>query len=133
MAGYSHRTLSQKLGYKPGFKYMLVNQPANYLRLVHDLPEGCISSKSGRDVDLIHIFTDSEVELRVMLPELREKIRKNGMIWVSWPKKSSGVETDLSGDIVRRTGLAIDLVDSKVCAVDETWSGLKFVIPKSLR
>jgi hypothetical protein len=85
------------------------------------------------DLDFIQFFTKSRAELERQLPKLRKSIKQDGMIWISWPKKSSKVPTDLTEDIIRDTALALKLVDVKVCAVDETWSGLKLVIPVSER
>ncbi|NND72843.1 MAG: DUF3052 domain-containing protein [Rhodothermales bacterium] len=133
MADYSGRALWQKIGFKPGYQFMVINKPLDYDALVAGMSAECKEVQDGESLDLIHFFADSEEELRVLLPAFRRKIKSNGMIWVSWPKKASGVDTDLSGDVVRRCGLGLDLVDVKVCAVDETWSGLKFVIPKSMR
>ena len=133
MADFPHRTLTQKLGYKSGYQYALINVPDNYDELVFDLPDDCVHDNQGSNLDLIHFFPENEGELRVALPTLQSRIKRNGMIWVSWPKKSSGIETDLTGDVVRRAGLSLDLVDSKVCSVDTTWSAMRFVIRKSRR
>ena len=125
-AGYSGTPLSKKLGYKPGFRVKIVNQPENYWQLLIDLPEDVHEEMEG-PYDLIHFFTSQRSELEKELPRLKEEIDKKGMLWISWPKKSSGVESDIDGNIVRATGLESGLVDAKVCAVDGTWSGLKFV------
>jgi hypothetical protein len=87
----------------------------------------------GRAYDYVQIFVRSKDRLRALLPALRQAITKCGMIWVSWPKRSSGLGTDLAESDVRNAGLAIELVDVKICAIDETWSALKFVIPTALR
>ena len=133
MADYTNRKLYQKLGFREGFRYSIIHEPQFYRELLGGMPDDCVEDKDGRHLDLVHFFPDSEAELRVELPELRSMIRQNGMIWISWPKKASKVATDLSSDVVRRTGLALDLVDSKVCSVNETWSAMKFVIPRHLR
>lgn len=130
MAGYSGTPLAKKLGIKPGAKVMLLNAPDNYLQLFTDLPAD-IYFVGGGDVkkDVIHFFTKQQDEFLTMLPKLMKQIKPEGMIWVSWPKKASKVVTDITEDIIRNFALEIGLVDIKVCAVDETWSGLKLVIP----
>lgn len=132
-AGYSGRPVAVKLGYKPGFRYRRENAPADYDVIVGELPEGALQVQDEAELDLVHVFVMSEEQLAVRLPELRRMIASNGMIWISWPKKSSGIESDLSDSVVRRHGLQNELVDIKVCAVNEVWSALKFVIPKKLR
>ncbi len=110
------------------------NAPANYLRLVSPRPNNVTISRSiTKGIDIWHLFTKSAAELRAQLPKLKEAIHPNGMIWVSWPKKSSGVATDVTEDTIRAVALPLGLVDVKVCAVDEIWSGLKLVIRKELR
>ncbi|MGK7397318.1 MAG: DUF3052 domain-containing protein [Candidatus Cyclobacteriaceae bacterium M3_2C_046] len=134
MAGYSGTPLVKKLGIKSGFVIQIINEPRHYFDLLENLPEEIIiSEKAGSGHDFIHVFTKSKHELIDLLPQLRNKIKPNGIIWISWPKKASGVVTDLSGHEVRTIGLSNNLVDIKVCAIDETWSGLKFVIPRHLR
>ncbi|GAC1302729.1 MAG: hypothetical protein NVSMB24_07750 [Mucilaginibacter sp.] len=129
-AGYSGTTLAKKMGIKPGFRIGLINQPGNYFDLFTDLPPDItITNDVTIKKDLIHIFTKSEKEFTAMLPGLKTQITPNGVIWVSWPKKASKVVTDITEDIIRNYALSIGLVDIKVCAVDETWSGLKLVIP----
>ncbi len=108
MAGYSGKSVVQKLGIKPGFRIFVGHAPAAYCDIVGALPEGRLGA-------------------------FRDVIVPNGMIWVSWPKKTSGVATNLSDVVVRETALPLGLVDIKVCAIDDTWSGLKFVIPKDRR
>jgi hypothetical protein len=130
MAGYSGTPLAKKLGIKPGAKVMLLNAPDNYLQLFTDLPAD-VYFVGGGDVkkNVIHFFTKQQDEFLTMLPQLMKQIKPEGMIWVSWPKKASKVVTDITEDIIRNFALEIGLVDIKVCAVDETWSGLKLVIP----
>lgn len=129
-AGYSGTPLAKKLGIKENSKIKLVNQPDYYFELFTDLPGSVtVVSDNKTKKDLIHYFAISEEKLHADIQILRAEIEENGMIWISWPKKSSGVETDLNGNIVRKAGLQSGLVDVKVCAVDEIWSGLKFVIP----
>ena len=134
MAGYSRTPLVKKLGFKPGFRVRISNAPPDYEDLVSPGPEDVrISTAIRKDVDLWHFFTRSESELRTALPRMKECIRQDGMIWVSWPKKSSGVSTDVTEDTIRKHALPLGLVDVKVCAVDDVWSGLKLVIRKELR
>jgi hypothetical protein len=128
-AGYSGTPLPKKLGIKPGDTVVLLNAPSGYKKTLGEVPEGVkFATSIAGGHNLIHIFTASRKELEKDLPRLAKNIAQNGMIWVSWPKKASGVKTDITEDVVRDTALAIGLVDVKVCAVDETWSGLKLVI-----
>ena len=134
MAGYSGTPLAKKLGFKEDHRVRLSNAPDNYLDLVQPLPEGItISTGIRKDIDVWHFFTRSATELEATLPKLMLGIRSNGMIWVSWPKKSSGVPSSVTEDTIRTVALPLGLVDVKVCAVDEIWSGLKLVIRKELR
>ncbi len=110
------------------------NAPANYLRLVSPRPNNVTISRSiTKGIDIWHLFTKTAAELKAQLPKLIKAIQPNGMIWVSWPKKSSGVASDLLENDIRRAALSLGLVDVKVCAVDEVWSGLKLVIRKENR
>ncbi len=127
--GYSKTPLAKKLGIKPGFKLKLVNAPEYYLDLFTDMPEDIDITVGKQKVDLIHFFTKDEKELAQLLPKLKNGIVQNGMIWVSWPKKTARVMSDVSENLIRDTALSIGLVDIKVCAVDDVWSGLKLVIP----
>jgi hypothetical protein len=134
MAGYSDTPLLQKLGIKPGTTVVTVNAPTSYRRLLGALPEGVsFSERLKRDSNFVHVFADNRAELETRLPALREKIADNGTVWVSWPKKSSGVPTDVSQDMVRAVALPLGFVDVKVCAIDETWSGLKLMVRRSNR
>jgi len=127
MAGYSGTPLAKKLGLKDGFRVYLVNPPNEFEREL-ELPEDLrIIPAKVRPLDLVLLFTKSEAKLRKEFPALAHKLRANGMLWVSWPKKASGVATDLNENIVRRIGLDAGLVDVKICAVNDVWSGLKFV------
>jgi hypothetical protein len=129
-AGYSGTPLAKKLGIKAGFVIKLVNEPAYYFELFTDLPGDIkLLNDPLLEKDFIHFFTKSEEEYIQTLPLLKKEIKANGMIWVSWPKKASKVVTDVTENLVRNYALKIGLVDIKVCAVDETWSGLKLVIP----
>ena len=134
MAGYSGKPLAQKLGIKPGMKLLFVNSPENYLQLLGDLPQ---DSKQVKDktasVDFAHLFVKKISEMEKFLPSLVKRLEQNGMIWISWYKKSSGISTDVSEDLIRATAFPLGLVDVKVCAIDEQWSGLKLVIRKENR
>jgi Protein of unknown function (DUF3052) len=128
MAGYSGTPLFKKLGYKDGFTAKAVNAPAHYMALLGDAAAVVtFTDRATTNIDLIHLFTNSQKELATALPRLMKQIRKDGTIWVSWYKKSSGKATEVTEDMVRNTALASGLVDVKVCAVDEDWSGLKLV------
>lgn len=129
-AGYSGTPLAKKLGIKDGFHISLINAPEYYMDLFTDLPANLyFEDKKSDKVDFIHFFTKSKDEYMNLLPELKDQIKSNGMIWVSWPKKASKVVTDITEDIIRNFAIKSGLVDIKVCAVDDTWSGLKLVIP----
>jgi hypothetical protein len=125
MAGYSGTPLVKKLGIKSGFNIAFVNPPANFVQGL-DLPsETTLSSRQALDFALL--FVKSQRELAAKFSTTAAKLKPEGMLWVSWPKKASGVKTDLTDNVVREFGLSEGLVDVKVCAVDEVWSGLKFV------
>lgn len=129
MAGYSETPLPKKLGIKEGARVLLVNAPQAFPQELGQLPEGAeFVSASNKKLDLVLIFVKSRAQLVKRLEQLRPKLSQNGMIWVAWPKKSSGVETDLSFDVVQKAGLATGIVDTKICAINDVWSGLKFVI-----
>ncbi|MDJ0756031.1 MAG: hypothetical protein QNJ45_21060 [Ardenticatenaceae bacterium] len=134
MSGYSKTPLFKKLGIKPGNRVLVKNRPDHYEQLVDPLPEGVkLLKRRGSEVDIIHLFTKSRAELVRLLPGYMTLIRPAGMIWVSWPKKASKVPTDVTEDVIREVALPLGLVDVKVCAVDEVWSGLKLVIRKENR
>jgi hypothetical protein len=127
MAGYSGTPLVKKLGIKPGFNLAFVNAPSGYAKEL-DLPSAVtINSRSAKPLDFVQLFVKSEKELKPKFSEYAQRLDASGMLWVSWPKKSSGVMTDVSEGTVRAIGLAAGLVDVKICAVDDVWSGLKFV------
>lgn len=134
-AGYSGRPLVKKLGIKPGYIVMPVNEPGHYFDLLGALPEHIKIVRKGYDqpVDFIHLFANDEQTLHNYFPALKPKLAKDGMIWVSWIKKSSQMETDIGESDVRLLGLEIGLVDIKICAIDEDWSGLKFMYRKADR
>lgn len=127
--GYSPSPLNRKLGLKPGYRIAVVNPPDRYWDLVHPLPEGvALAGPRAKRLDFIHVFVERSAELQRALPKLVARIKPEAMIWVSWPKRASGVATDVTEDVIREIALPLGLVDVKVCAVDETWSGLKLVI-----
>jgi hypothetical protein len=129
MAGYSGTPLPKKLGIKEKYRVALVNAPADFAAILGDLPAGTEVVKHARaPLDVIVFFTKSESELWKHFGELAAKLAPAGGLWIGWPKKASGVATDLTENIVRQIGLEVGLVDNKVCAIDETWSGLRFVI-----
>lgn len=130
-AGYSGTPLAKKLGYKPGFRVLLDNAPDNYADLVEPLPDGV--EHADKHLDLVHLFTDSKKDLAAKLKRYVKKIKPDGMIWVSWPKKASKVTTDITEDVIREVIADTTLVDVKVCAVDEVWSGLKLVVRREHR
>lgn len=126
--------MAKKLGLKDGRRVLARNVPGNCLELVTPRPEGVmISSRLRNRVDACHFFTRSAADSRVRLPKLMDRIKQDGMIWVSWPKRASGAQTDGTEETIRDTALPLGLVDLKVCAVDETRSRLKLVIRKELR
>lgn len=128
MAGYSGKALVVKLGIKKETRVVALGSPVAYEKLVGGIPgEVKVSTSLRGAVDFIHFFTKFESELRSMFPKLKKSLVEDGMLWVSWPKGASKVATDLNENVVRKIGLEAGLVDVKVCAVDETWSGLKFV------
>lgn len=130
VSGYSGTPLAKKLGIKEGFKIRLVNQPEYYFDLFDDFPENVqILSDTQNKKNLIHFFTKEASMLIDEIIALRTEIESNGMIWISWPKKTSKIITDITEDTIRNLALTNGLVDVKVCAVDEIWSGLKLVIP----
>ena len=133
MAGYSGTPLWKKLGYKTGMSAYVDGGPSNYISLLV-LPADVVvawlpSAKS--DVQFVHLFTTSASNLKRKLESYRKRIVPGGVIWVSWPKKSSGVTSDISEDTIRDVALPTGLVDVKVCAVDEVWSGLKLMIRRT--
>ncbi len=130
MADYSGTPLFKKLGIKEGARVALVNAPADFGSVLGELPVGVSFVKlprAGRTVELVLFFVRSESELRKKFGGLAARLTPAGMLWVAWPKRSSGVATDLSFEVVQAIGLAAGLVDNKSCAVDEVWSGLRFV------
>jgi hypothetical protein len=136
MPGYSGTPLPKKLGIKPGFRVQLVSAPAEVQTELREALASCAIARDGKrksnnshndPLDFAIIFTKSQAELKQEFRRLAKLLQPAGMLWVSWPKKSSGVASDLDENRVREIGLAAGLVDVKVCAVTEIWSGLKFV------
>lgn len=136
-AGYSGTPLAKKLGIKPGMRVLVVGYPGDYSALVAPVPEGAevrmASETPTAPVDILHLFTNSRDEVFRILDEARGMIKQDGMIWVSWFKKAAKLPTEITEDTIREAALPLGLVDVKVCAVDEKWSGLKLVIRKELR
>ena len=127
MAGYSGTPLPKKLGIKEQFRVALFDLPADVKADLKSALAGCQVAKDG-PVDFAMIFVKNASELKKQFPRFSKLLARSGMLWVSWPKKASGVASDLDENEVRRIGLEAGLVDVKVCAVNEVWSGLKFVI-----
>jgi hypothetical protein len=129
MAGYSGTPLIQKIGIKPGHRIILRNHPASFIKDLGKLPEGTqTAERVSGNANVIVYFTERLAGLEKDFSRLAATLVSDGMLWIGWPKKASGRPTDLTEEIVRRVGLECGLVDVKVCAIDETWSGLKFVI-----
>ena len=133
-AGYSGTPLSKKLGIKAGQRVSAPGAPTNYRKLLAPLPEGIeFQSRVTKTTDVVHFFTASKADLAKNLVSWLKVLGPDAAIWVSWPKKASKVPTDITEDTIRAVALPMGLVDIKVCAVDETWSGLKLVLRKELR
>lgn len=133
-SGYSGTPLAKKLGFKEGFSVATINAPEDYLNLVGPVPATVtVAAERVAAADIVHLFTNSRDELFSQLARLRDLIRQDGSIWVSWYKKAAKVPTEITEDTVREAALPLGLVDVKVCAVDEKWSGLKLVIRKENR
>jgi len=128
MSGYSKTPLVQKLGIKPGFHLAILNAPAGYERVLVDLPAGITqSAELGHGLDFVQFFCRERAQLEQRFPELKAALKPAGMLWISWPKGTSKVPTNLNENIIREIGLENGLVDVKVAAVDDDWSGLKFI------
>src|SRR5262245_3232749 len=134
MAGYSGTPLAKKLGIKEGSRVFVVNAPKDYAKLVEPLPRDVhLVPRLDAQTDMVHIFATERNRLRGVLESVMAKLRPAGAIWVSWPKKASKVPTDIGEDNIREIALPLGLVDVKVCAVDDVWSGLKLVVRKENR
>ena len=132
MAGYSGTPLSKKLGLKPQFRVAFFQLPGDVRAELKEALSGCVLAKDGKDasaqLDFAMIFVKSQADMRQQFPAFSRRLAPAGMLWVSWPKKASGIVTDIGESDVMKIGLTAGLVDVKVCAVNEVWSGLKFVI-----
>lgn len=134
MAGYSGTPLAKKLGVQSEQRIYLHNPPKHYLKLIDPLPDDVrFMARFSHTVDLAHLFFTEQDKLGNALERFRRTAKPDIAIWVSWPKKASGVETDITEDVIRNVALPLGFVDVKVCAVDDTWSGLKLVVRKHLR
>lgn len=133
MAGYSATPLIKKLGIKAGQVAVVINPPVNYRKLLGKLPAGTeLSNRVAGDGQFVHLFSTCR-DLAKALERLRAKMADTGVLWVSWPKKSAKVPTDITEDVIRAVALPLGFVDTKVCAVDPTWSGLKLMIRRENR
>ena len=134
MAGHSSTRLAQKLGIKPATMVVVINEPANYRKLLGQAVDGVeFSDRIGSDSSFIHFFTTQRGELQKQLTRLRKNLSDTGTLWISWPKKSARVPTDVTENVIRAVALPLGFVDVKVCAVDETWSGLKLMVRRTNR
>jgi len=134
MPGYSGTPLAQKLGIKAGQKVATIGAPAGYRKLLAPLPKGVsFPTKIAAEAPFVHLFVKERKTLEKELKRLRRLLADAGVLWVSWPKKSSRVATDITEDVIREVCLPLGFVDVKVCAVDETWSGLKLMIRRENR
>jgi hypothetical protein len=128
-AGYSGTPLARKLGFKDGMRVVYVNSPAGFA--VDGIED--VRSRLAKHTDLVVCFVTARRELERRLPTLRRAVEPDGMLWIAWPKRASGIQTDMTEDVVREIGLPTGLVDTKVCAIDEVWSGLRLVVRRELR
>ncbi len=134
MAGYSGTPLAQKLGIKESHSVLLDGAPAHVRALLEPLPKSVrFVSKPSASTDIVHVFGTKKSALARALASYRKRLGPDATVWVSWPKKASKVPTDVTEDVIRAVALPLGFVDVKVCAVDETWSGLKLVVRKALR
>ncbi len=133
-AGYSGTPLARKLGIKEGSIVLAIDAPDEYVSMLEPLPSGVsFETIANHDVDLAHLYVKRKSDLQQQLEHLRRNLRVDAVIWVSWPKRSSKVSTDITEDTIREVALPMGFVDIKVCAVNEIWSGLKIVVRKELR
>lgn len=131
---YSGTPLARKLGHKPGQRLWRRNMPRSVaVEIAREAPDAEFAEELRSDLDLAHLFASSRDDLADWLAKLRPLLAPAGMIWVSWPKRASKVATDITEDVIREVAFPLGLVDVKVCAVDDVWSGLKLVVRKSLR
>ena len=127
MGAYSSTELLKKLGIKPGFSVAVFNEPDGYWDWLSPLPENVIIKSKGKEFDFVHLFVKENKAFEKEYKAKKMMLKKDGMLWVSWPKKASKVETDLNENIIRDFALKNGLVDVKVCSVNDVWSGLKLV------
>lgn len=133
-AGYSGTPLPRKLGLKPGMRVAWPTAPDHFADLIGPLPAGVqLVRRAVAPLDLVVVFVTRRADLARRLPGLRTAIAPDGAVWAAWPKRASGVATDMTEDVVRELAFPLGLVDVKVCAIDDTWSGLRLVIRKELR
>ncbi len=134
MAGYSTTALTKKLGILPNSELVIMNEPQEFRRLIKPIPEGVrVEARVTKRTNMVHIFATSKNRLGESLQLCITQIAQDAVIWVSWPKKSSKMKSDVTENIIREIALPLGLVDIKVCAIDETWSGLKLVVRKEKR
>ena len=128
MAGYSGTPLVKKLGIKPTYKVYMNNAPENYFDWISPLPDKVVVlSRLQKECDFIHLFVTRNISFQQLFLKSKKYLKKEGMLWISWPKKASKQSTDLDENVIRKFGLENGMVDVKVCAVDDVWSGLKFM------
>jgi len=133
-AGYSGTPLARKLGLGAGSNLVLAGAPSDYMDLIAPVPDGLrIGPRISAATDIVHVFSTRRADLERFLLSCRSKLKPDAMIWVSWPKKSAKVATDITEDVIREVALPLGFVDVKVCAVTDVWSGLKLVVRKALR
>ena len=134
MTGYSGTPLAKKLGIKEGSRIALVGAPKGYLSLLDPMPGGVrVAERVSSSTDIVHVFSTRRADLLKSLTSYRSKLGPTAAVWVSWPKKSAKIATEVTEDVIRELALPMGFVDVKVCAVDEVWSGLKLVLRKELR
>jgi len=133
-AGYSGTPLVRKLGFRPGMRAHFTSAPDDFADLLGELPDDVrVLARPAPDLDLVMLFVTERAQLERRIGGLHAKLRQDGMVWVAWPKRASKVPTDMTEDVIRDIALPRGLVDVKVCAIDDTWSGLKLVIRRELR
>jgi hypothetical protein len=134
MAGYSGTPLAQKLGIVAGSKVVAVSAPKDYANLLRPIPEGVLfANRATSTTDIVHVFATTRAKLQALLKGYRNILKPTAAIWVSWPKKSANLPTEVTEDTVRELALPLGFVDVEVCAVTDVWSGLKLVVRKELQ
>ena len=133
-SGYSGTPLAKKLGYKASTRVVLIGAPNDYLAMIKPLAADVVFKRTATSgTDLAHVFVTERAVLAKQLSGLRRQLKPEAAVWVSWPKKSAKVDTNISEDVIRQVALPLGFVDIKVCAVSQVWSGLKLVVRKELR